>query len=135
MESEKRLAKIRQLFYLQTDVRAYVNGCQKCMQKKDPTKTKVVPMQTVRSGYPMERLAVDIPEFPITERGYKYILVLGDYFKKWTEWFPMTNMESETVAKIIMNEVISSFGIPNTIHSDQGRQFESNLFHELCKLP
>ena len=134
----KTLGKIRQRFYwpgLQTDVRAYVNGCQKCMQKKDPTKTKTAPMQTVRSGYPMERLAVDIlGEFPVTERGKKYILVLGDYFTKWTECFPMINMESETVAKIIINEVISRFGIPNTIHSDQGRQFESNLFHELCKL-
>ncbi len=99
------------------------------------TKTKAAPMQIVRSGYPMERIAVDIlGPFPVSEKGNKYILVIGDYFTKWTECFAMPNMEAATVASILVNEVFSRLGIPNTIHSDQGRQFESNLFTELCKL-
>ena len=36
----------------------------------------------------------------------------------------MPNMEVVTVVKIIVNEVISKFGIPDNIHSDQGRQLE-----------
>ena len=43
-------------------------------------------------------------------------------------------MEAVTVAKILVNEVIARFGIPNQIHSDQGKQFESKLFKELCQL-
>ncbi|MCG8044654.1 MAG: DDE-type integrase/transposase/recombinase, partial [Candidatus Thiodiazotropha endolucinida] len=120
---------------MQDDVRTYIAGCEKCSRKKDPNRTKQAPMQIVRSGYPFERIAVDIlGDFPITERGNKYILVMADYFTKWTECFPMPNMEAETIAKILVNEVISRFGIPDQIHSDQGRQFESNLFKELCKL-
>ena len=46
----------------------------------------------------------------------------------------MPNMEAVTVAKILVNEVIARFGIPNQIHSDQGKQFESKLFKELCQL-
>ncbi len=46
----------------------------------------------------------------------------------------MPNTEASTVAKILVNEVISRFGVPDRIHSDQGRQFESGLFSELCKL-
>lgn len=46
----------------------------------------------------------------------------------------MPNTESETVAKIIEEELISRFGIPDKIHSDQGAQFESKLFKELCNL-
>ena len=46
----------------------------------------------------------------------------------------MPNMEARTCAKILVQEVISSFGVPNQIHSDQGRQFESNLFAEICEL-
>ena len=134
----KTLGRIRQRFYwpgLQNDVRAYVNGCEKCTKRKDPNMTKKAPLQAVRSGYPMERIAVDIlGELPLTEKGNKYILVLADYFTKWTECFPMANMETSTIAKIIMDEVISRFGTPGTIHSDQGRQFESNLFREFCKL-
>ena len=43
-------------------------------------------------------------------------------------------MEAGTVAKIVVEEVVTKFGIPNKIYSDQGRQFESELFKEMCKL-
>ena len=46
----------------------------------------------------------------------------------------MPNMEARTVAKIIVEETIVWFGAPCFIHSDQGRQFESNLFKEMCVL-
>jgi len=97
--------------------------------------TKKAPMQMVRSGYPMERVAIDIlGELPLTENGNRYILVVSDYFTKWTDSFPMPNMEARTVAKIIVEEVVARFGVPITIHSDQGRQFEGHLFQEMYKL-
>lgn len=34
----------------------------------------------------------------------------------------------------IVEEVITRLGVPDTIHSDQGRQYESELFQETCKL-
>lgn len=83
----------------------------------------------------MERIAIDIlSELPTTEQGSKYILVIADYFTKLTECFAMPNMEAQTVAKLLVEEVISRFGVPDKIHSDQGRQFESNLFQGMCKM-
>ena len=46
----------------------------------------------------------------------------------------MPNMEAQTVAQIIVNEVICRFGVRRVIHSDQGRQYESQLMSEVCKL-
>ena len=135
---KKTYSKIQQRYYwpgCHNDVKVYVAGCEKCCKRKNPIPSKHAPMQVVRSGLPMERIAVDIAgEFPVTERGNKYILVIQDYFTKWVECFPMPDMRSSTVAKIMVDEVISRFGIPHTIHSDQGRQFESNLFRYMCRL-
>ena len=135
---KKTLGRIRQRFYwpgLQNDVKMYVNGCEICAKRKGPSRTKKAPMQITRSGYPLERIAVDIlGELPQTESGNKNILVISDYFTKWTESFPMSNMEASTVASIMIKEFISRFGIPKTIHSDQGSQFVSKLFLEMCRL-
>ena len=135
---KKTVSKIRQKYYwpgLQSDVRMYIAGCEKCTKRKYPMKTKKAPMQIVRAGYPMERIAVDIlGELPMTEKGNKYILVISDYFTKWTESFPMANMEARTVANIMVEHVIARFGIPEKIHSDQGRQFVSKLSTEMCSL-
>ena len=135
---KKTLSRVRQMFYwpgLQSDVRSYVAGCEACTKRKEPNPTKRAPMQIVRSGYPMERLAIDIlGELPLTHNGNKYILVISDYFTKWTEALPMPNMEASTVAKTLVENVLCRFGIPQKIHSDQGRQFESNLFQEMCNI-
>ena len=100
---KKTLGKISQKYYwpgLQNDVKIYVGGCEQCSRKKNPNPTKTAPMQIVRSGFPMERIAMDIlGELPVTERGNKYVLVLSDYFTKWTESFAMPNNGGEDVCK------------------------------------
>ena len=135
---KKTLAKIRHTYYwpgLQSDVRMYVAGSETCAKRKGPNRTKQAPMQIVRSGYPMERIAIDIlGELPRTDSGNRYIVVIADYFTEWTECFPMKDMEATTVAKILVEEVVTRFGIPSIIHSDQGRQFEGKVFQEMCQL-
>lgn len=41
---------------------------------------------------------------------------------------------ASTCANKLLNEVIARFGCPLTIHSDQGRSYESAIFAKLCKL-
>ncbi|CAG2254582.1 unnamed protein product [Mytilus edulis] len=109
------------------------SGCDKCAKRKSPQKSKRATMALVGANGPMERIATDIlGELPETESSNKHILVVSDYYTKWTESFAMPNMEAKTVAKIIVAEVIVRIGVPHWIHSDQGRQFESLLFQEMC---
>ena len=132
------MSKVRQMFCwpgLQGDVKSYVAGCKTCTKRKKPSPTKRASMQIVRSGFPIERIAIDIlVKLSITNNGNKYILVIADYFTKWTEALPMPNMEVCTAAKILIENVLCRFGIPKKVHLDQGRQFESNFFQEMCKI-
>ncbi|CAG2202493.1 unnamed protein product [Mytilus edulis] len=45
----------------------------------------------------------------------------------------MPDQEAETVTRIFVSEFIARFGLPRQVHTDQGRQFESHLFHSLCQ--
>ena len=82
-------------------------------------------------------VAVDIVgPFPESRLGNSYILVIGDYFTRWMEAFPISNQEATTVARVLTNEVFYRFSPPEQLHSDQGKQFESevvasNPYHSL----
>ena len=44
------------------------------------------PLTGVKTGYPMQLVAMDIlGPFPQSEAGNSYILVVADYFTRWTE--------------------------------------------------
>ena len=43
-------------------------------------------------------------------------------------------MEAETVAEVLFKGWIKRYGCPGSIHSDQGKQFESIIFQEMCRL-
>ena len=62
-----------------------------------------------------------------------HVLIVADYFLKWTEAFPMRDQEATTIAEIFVWEVISYFGLPLSLHSDQGWNFESTVFSEMCR--
>lgn len=117
-----------------TAVTHYCRQCVQCARRKTPP-SKPAPLQSTHSGYPWERLAIDIlGPLPKTERGSQYVLVCADYFTKWTEALPMPDMTARTVATKLYDNIICRFGVPTMIHSDQGRQFESQLFQELCRV-
>ena len=71
---------------------------------------------------------------PLTVRGNRYVLVVGDYFTKWMEAYPVPNTEAGTVANVFVHHFVSRFGVPDVLHTDQGRNFESTLMKEVCQL-
>ena len=134
----KTLNKVRYRFYwtgYKEQVIRWCRRCDVCAQSKPGPKRTRAQLGRVPVAAPLERIAVDIMgPIPETDDGNKYILVLGDYFSKWTEAYALKNHTAQTVADIIMEQFISRFGIPRSLHSDQGPEFESDLIAELCKL-
>lgn len=135
---QKLQAKVKDRFYWPgwfRDVKQWCRECVDCASRKDQGRPPCAPLASSVPSRPYERIALDVlGPLPETQRKNKYVLVIGDYFSKWTEAFPMPNQEAHTVARIVAEEWVCRFGAPRSIHSDQGRNFESNLFKELCRL-
>jgi hypothetical protein len=70
----------------------------------------------------------------MSDKGNRYVLVLCDYWTRWASVFALPNQTAQACADAIVNGFVTIFGVPRQIHSDQGRNFESELFAEMSKL-
>lgn len=135
---QKMQAKVKDRFYWPgwfEDVRNWCRECRDCGSRKSVGSQPCAPLQLTPASRPFERVAMDIlGPLPVTSSQNKYVLVVGDYFSKWTEAFPIPNQEAQTVAKVFVEGWVCRLGVPRTIHTDQGRNFESSLFKEMCQL-
>ncbi|XP_029574004.1 uncharacterized protein LOC115165110 [Salmo trutta] len=133
----KTLKRVRKGFYWarhRRDVEDFCRQCDECAAKKGPPGQSHALLQQFPVGEPMERLGVDIVgPFPTTDSGNRWILTAMDYFTKWPEAYALPDQEAATVADALVGGIISRFGVPQSIHSDQGRNFESRVFSELCR--
>ena len=135
---KKTRKKTQQRFYwfeMREDVNIWVSKCDVCARNKQPNQNPRGSMGDMRTGAPMDRIAADlIGPLPETPRGNKFILVVTDHFSKWAEAFPVQNQSASTCANFIAKEIVSRFGCPLTIHTDQGGCFESDIFKSLCEI-
>ncbi|KAK3894050.1 hypothetical protein Pcinc_002152 [Petrolisthes cinctipes] len=53
-----------------------------------------------------------------------------DYFTTWPEAYAIPDQEAVTVAQVLVDQIFCRFGMPQELHSDQGRNSESAVFCE-----
>ena len=130
-------ARLADRFYwsgMADDVKDWLSQCVVCIKRKSPV-GRHHPLGNIPTGHRWDRIAMDILDVgDPTPEGFRYILVIADYFSKWTEAFPIKNKCADTVADILVENIILRFGMPLVIHSDQGREFENGLMKSLCAL-
>jgi transposase InsO family protein len=139
MGDAKTLERIRHRLYwlgMRVDIMHWLRSCEICACRKPKPSRPHHSLERQAVSEPNERVAMDImgPFEPPTESGNAYILVIGDYLTKWVEVFPMPDKTAERCADIFVREWVLRHGAPLELLTDQGMQFESKLFQEMCRL-
>ena len=91
--------------------------------------------EVMESTRPKELVAIDIcGPFPITANENSYLLTFIDHLTKYTEAVPLRTMTAEECARAYVTNVIARHGASAKLLSDQGRNFNSTFFREVCKI-
>ncbi|GFS51453.1 retrovirus-related Pol polyprotein from transposon 412 [Trichonephila clavipes] len=124
--------KVRERFYwnsVRSDVEQWCHTCDSCAARQGPRKRTRGRLQLYNVGAPFERIAFDILGIlPRSSDGNDNILVVMENFIKWPEAYPIPDQKAPTVAEVLVQYWISSYGVPLQLHSDKGEtlilQFE-----------
>lgn len=115
------------------DIKEWCRRCERCTLTRSDSSGKA-PMGHLVAAKPNQVLAIDFTVLEMARDGKEHVLVMTDVFSKFTQAVPTSDQRAPTVAGILVREWFYKFGIPARIHSDQGRNFESALVHQLCQL-
>ena len=110
----------------------YVKSCENCQISKMPAIKPKTGLGGISASRPLEVVAMDYTTLDLSSDGTENVLVLTDVFTKYTVAIPTRDQKATTTAAAIVKEWINKLGVMERLHSDQGRNFESNVVKELC---
>ena len=113
------------------DVRRWTRTCLACQRCKIGRHTKSAVSTFPAPQQRFDHVHVDLVGPMPPSRGYTYILTCVDRFTRWPEAIPLEDARASTVARAFLAHWVARFGVPDTVTTDRGAQFESALWSEL----
>jgi hypothetical protein len=127
----------RESFFWQSlnkDTERFCRECLSCQQRKSPRGPRQIPAGTVTVSAFNDLLAMDIlGGFPASPDGYNYLLVMTEYFTRYTVAAPLKTKTCAEVAAAFTNSWLLPFGAPKRLLSDQGGEFSGEPLTTLLR--
>ena len=131
----RTLSLLRERFYwpgMQTEAMQHVQQCTRCLRRKTPS--HVAPLQPIHVTQPLELVHMDYLPLEPSKGNIENVLVITDHFTRYALAYPSKTQTAQATARILWDNFICHYGFPEKFISDQGRNFESDLIKELCKI-
>nr|ABB47092.1 retrotransposon protein, putative, Ty3-gypsy subclass [Oryza sativa Japonica Group] len=126
----------RQGVYWPTVLKVCVEQIKKCESCQRHGRSQAAPqydLQPIAPIWPFARWGLDIiGPFPVARNGYKFAIVAVEYFSRWIEAEPLGAITSAAVQKFVWENIVCRFGVPKEFITDNGKQFDSDKFREMC---
>jgi ribonuclease HI len=118
-----------------SDVNAKVRACHSCQIFAGKQKLPALPLVPVKTEAPFQQWGLDfIGEInPHSSAQHKWILTATDYFTKWVEAIPTKRATDSVVIDFLENNILTRFGCPRKIVTDNAQAFKSMAMINLCQ--
>ena len=117
-----------------TDAMNYANNCPQCAIVEGTGRRQKPLLQPIATERPFQIIGVDIMELPVTTQGNRYVVVFQDLFTKWPMVYPTPDQKTERIARLLVEEIVPCFGVPEAVLSDRGTNILSFLMKDICRL-
>jgi transposase InsO family protein len=116
------------------DAVRHVLSCKVCQQAKRKKSQNILTRPVSIASRPFQHIGVDIVgPLPTTRRGNVYILTIVDHFTRWAEAIALEEQTTRSIARAIIQHVICRHGLFETMTSDNGSVFVSELADVIYK--
>uniref|UniRef100_A0A2N9HPV0 RNA-directed DNA polymerase n=1 Tax=Fagus sylvatica TaxID=28930 RepID=A0A2N9HPV0_FAGSY len=117
---------------MKRDTADFVKACHTCQMQANLIHTHPTNLQNMATPWPFHTWGLDLigPINP-PSGGYIWILAATEYFTKWVEAIPLRKATGAAVANFIREHIITRFGIPHKIISDNGTPFVNKDVREV----
>ena len=112
----------------------FVKKCEQCQKHATHLLRPAEILQPITSPWPFAQWGLDlVGKLPTAPGGYKHLITATDYYTKWVEAEPLITITATDVERFLWKNIISRFGVPYAIISDNGTQFVAEAIEKLCK--
>ena len=136
---DKTIYKIRKRFFwpsMYKDVENYVKSCILCAQynpRRQKALGKLRPIEPPQGVWQLVAMDFHGPLVPTSTRGNKYIIALTDVLSKFVVTRAVKDNSARTTVRFLKEDIITKFGTPTCLMTDNGTHFTSSLMKELVK--